>query len=58
MILSLRPTLDHYIDGRFGDYLPGFVMTRNGKPGVEYKVGAWLEVSERPYIPARRGKRK
>ena len=53
IVISFRPSKEHYIEGQIGDYLLVFEMGPKGKLGVKYKVRTRLERSDRPYEPGK-----
>ncbi len=48
VILSFRPDEALYIDGQIGDYVLGFRMSKEGKPGQAYKIPSRVKTSNEP----------
>lgn len=56
VVLSFRPDKDKYVEGRIGNYVLGFKMTRKGKPGVTYNLPTRIKRSNKPYRKSQKGK--
>ena len=58
VVLSFRPSKEHYIEGQIGDYFLVFKMGMKGKPGVDYRIPMRVERSDRLFDPKGRKGRK
>jgi hypothetical protein len=49
VVLSFRPSQEHFIEGQIGDYFLLFRMSDRGSPGKKYTVRTSVRVGDKPF---------